>query len=157
MKATVKTVKSKKHPNGTYAEVLPDEETSKVLFDFIKQHNIPNSVKDFHCTVVYSRKPAPSYEAYDLKLPVVAKITELKLFDTNEGEKALVACLDTPELNRAHYDSVEHHGATYDYQMYVPHITLSYNFTGKTLPKNLPVCDPKFVKFVVKPLKGVKS
>src|SRR6476646_3869145 len=115
---TAKAAKSKRHPHGTYAQVIPDDNTNDVLFDFITQNNIPNSVDDFHCTVVYSRNPIPEYEAYDLKLPVVARFTEFKLLDgQKKGTKALVVCLDTPEVNRAHYDAMEKYRASYDYQV----------------------------------------
>lgn len=152
MKRTATTAKSK-HPYGTYAEAATDEKTNEILFEFIKKYDIPNPVSDFHCTVVYSRTPAPTYEKYKVTLPIIAKITEFKVFEQEDGKKALVVCLDAPELNRAHYDALEHHGASYDYIQYIPHITLSYDYTSKTLPKNLPVCDPTFVKFTVKPLK----
>jgi hypothetical protein len=144
---------SLEHPNGTYAEALLDSDTKKKLLEFIAENDILNSVKEFHCTVVYSKAACPSVKEMKVRFPVIAKITEFALFDAKPGSgdgKCLVACLDAVELNRYHYDAREQYGATTSYPMYIPHITLSYDFEGD-IPE-VPEFDIVFNKIKVSPL-----
>lgn len=137
------------HPYGTYAEAAVSAKTKKELLDFIKKNNIVNPVKTFHCTLVYSKESCPGIKAIKLPLPVTASVTEFKLFDYKR-KKCLVLVLDSPELNRYHYDANEQYNASYDYLEYIPHITLSYDFTGPIPP--VPDIRPVFNKLTVKAL-----
>ena len=51
--------------NGTFAGVRFDGDTTKELQQYQKDNNVPNVVNKgkLHCTLLYSKKHLPNYEA----------------------------------------------------------------------------------------------
>jgi hypothetical protein len=137
--------KDKLHPDGTYVSVNLSKENSKELDEWVSNQKITNPIdsKEYHTTVVYSRKGIPEAKSHDMKLPIEASLKEWKLFDTQGGTKCLVAILDSKELQKHHLEYKTKFGATHDYPDYHPHVTVSYNFTGD-LPTEKPSLNLKF-------------
>lgn len=141
------------HKNGTYVSANLSKSSSKKLYDWVSRQNIPNLIdfKDYHSTIVYSRKGIPKAKSYDLKFPIEASIKAWKLFDSENGDKCLVALLDCQDLEKYHLEYKNKFGATYDYEKYNPHITISDKFNGN-LPKEIPNINLKFNSKTFEPL-----
>lgn len=126
---------STKTTKGTYAGVYFDEDTKQVVQKFIKDNDIPKpvNVDKLHTTLLYSRKFLPEYEALgELDEPLIGTPDELVVWKTQgDGDKPPSNCLvlkyDCPDLVSRHKELMKEHGATFDYEEYNPHITLSYD------------------------------
>jgi len=108
---------------GTYIEATDfTPRTISNIKDLINSLDVPNHAIDFHTTITYSRKSLP------ISLGIIAQkhvavSDKLEIFES-ENERVLVLRLISPDLQK----SFEHYiklGATYDYDEYKPHITLS--------------------------------
>lgn len=133
--------KSMRHPNGTYMSVKLSRASREALDKWSTEHNIPNPInpKDFHTTIVYSRKGIPGVVDYSIELPIKAKIKGWKIFPSESGTKrCLVAVVDSPELEKHHEAIHGEYGASYDYADYIPHVTFSYDYGSSKIPTNIP-------------------
>lgn len=132
------------HKNGTYISVKPDKQSKDALRDWAVTNKIPNplDVKDMHCTVIYSRKGIPEAKHYDMELPINAKTSGLKIFKQQNGKNCLVTVVKSKDLSAHHETIMDKYGATYDFDTYIPHITLSYDIGDLDLKNyKLPVMD----------------
>ena len=132
---------------GTYAGVRFSNETLENLAKYIEDNDIPDPHRDFHCTLLFSRKVLPKYDPIEYNKPLTGKCKGFELF--NEG-KALVLRFDCPELVKRHKELMDEHKATYDYDEYLPHVTLSYD-ASKVDVDELP--KPKFPIVITKEYK----
>lgn len=122
---------------GTYAGAHFSPATVDALSQYCKTHNIPNAIAPdkFHTTILYSRKYCPDYKAagkYDPMLVGKAlgnfHVWKTSPSDPNaEKTNCLILPFDCPDLAARHKELMDTHGATYDYDEYKPHVTLSYN------------------------------
>lgn len=106
--------------------------------------NLSLTEKSLHSTVIYSRTPCPNIVSNDAVI-YPALFSRWACLDSSNGEKCLVILLDSPAIVARHLKLMSDHSATYDYEEYLPHITLSYNYTGRepdTLP---PITFPIFL------------
>lgn len=141
----------KKTPKlGTYAGVRFDDTTADDLLKYIEDNNIPNSVKDFHSTLLFSRKHLPKYMPITYDKPLMGKPTEV----TNLGDdKTIVIKFDAPELKKRHKKLMKEHGGTWDYDDFIPHVTLSYDAKRVDVSKlTTPKFSIKIVKEYLEPL-----
>lgn len=123
------------HKKGTYAGVKFDTETNKILHKYMKDNNIPNSVRPdkLHTTVLYSRKHLPNYKApgklehFISGKPIEFEVWPTRPTDGSNPARCLVLRYDSPELVKRHNELMKQHDATYDFPDYKPHITLSYD------------------------------
>jgi len=137
----MKTVKEflTEEQKGTYAGIRFSWDTIKDLIWFIKTHKIPSTmgVDDFHSTLLFSRKHLPNY----VPLGPIEEQAVFKGFDVwpnKDGENALVMEVESQWMTDRHQELMDAHGATYDFDEYKPHVTLSYNvgdFDITTLPR----------------------
>jgi hypothetical protein len=81
-----------------------------------------------HTTVIYSTKHHPELKAKTAQYR--ARFKGYEIFDARKGERVLVMLLDAPGIEARHEFLMKKHGATYDFPVYQPHITLNYDFTG---------------------------
>ena len=136
----------KQNSKGIYVAVKYNQSAGDDLLDFIKKYNIPSTMKseDFHTTLIYSRKFADIKELEDDlgDSEIVAEPTELHVFETFDKKRALVIKLDCPYLKERHKYLMQKYDLTYDYNEYIPHITLSYDIGEMEIPK-----DVKFPEF----------
>lgn len=139
---------------GTYAAVRFEDSEEKVKY--LKQIEIPNVNEDLHCTILYSRKNCPNYvpmnmtdgEFYD---EAIAYPDHLDIFKDKEGRKCLVLILRSGWIINRHKDLMKEHNATYDYDEFIPHVTLSYDigdFDYKNIERDLIKSD-EFYKLVI--------
>lgn len=118
---------------GTYAKAVPCEASKNKIAELTNLLNINNSVAphSLHTTVAYSRKVIPELESTVLPEPIAATPIGFAIFKSNMYN-CLVILLESMGLNTLHQQAMSL-GATYDYDQYHPHVTVSYDFQG-TLP-----------------------
>lgn len=143
-----------KHPNGTYMSVTLSAKSQKTLDEWVTNNNIPNPAdpKQYHTTIVYSRRGVPEVEDYKIKLPINASIKEWKIFSTQSNTQCLVAIMDSEQLTNDHNTIKQRYGATHDYPDYHPHVTVSYDFGSNTVPSEVPSMELNYDKVEIKPL-----
>lgn len=119
---------------GTYAGMRPNLPTAEALAEYMNIYNIPNSVPQdkLHTTILYSRKECPDFVPLGRFSPAyIAKPLKLEVWKTRDEKHALVLKLDCPQMIARHNELMTAHGATYDYDSYIPHTTLSYDVGGE--------------------------
>lgn len=120
---------------GTYAGVRFCDDTVNRIKTFIEENEIPQPVPDekLHSTVLYSRKHLPDYQAAgDLEQPYEGTPTEFDVWESQPDEEGVTSnCLvlqyDCDPLVERHNSLMQEHGATFDFDEYRPHVTLSYD------------------------------
>jgi hypothetical protein len=131
---------------GSYAGVRFDQATIDAITQFLQAAHLPNATAPdkLHSTLLYSRKFLPDYQPLgEIAPPLVGKPTEFVVWETSPkdpGEqkaRCLVMKYDCPDLVERHHLLMKQHGATYDYDEYIPHLTLSYDI-GDTDVDSLP-------------------
>lgn len=131
---------AKKVPDGSYVAVKYDDESRDKLYEFAEKMNLPNLLpkSKYHTTLIYSRKYNPDIKEDQSLYPLKIKGKELHVFDTQDNKRALVMKFDSPELVERHNFLMSEYQLQYDYDEYIPHITLSYDigdmdvdFSGK--------------------------
>lgn len=131
---------------GTYAAVRLSEASTDALQKWAKACNIPNILpaKKMHVTLLYSRRHCPNYvPAGKIDPPWIGKVKAKDVFmtrptDGSEPSRCLVLKLDCLELFNRHLTLMNEHNATYDFPLYMPHVSISYNMGDVdvlTLPK----------------------
>lgn len=133
---------------GTYAGVRFDTNTQTRIDKYMKKNNIPNRVptNKLHTTVLYSRKFLPNYKPIGkLVPPLIGHPKKLVIWKTNPpaggpSTNCLILIFDCKELVKRHKQLMKEHSATYDYDEYVPHITLSYDIEDITNVDDLQDC-----------------
>ena len=138
-------IMEKEEKKGTYAGVRFSDTTTKAVEQYSKDNDIPHPLKagKMHSTILYSRKHLPDYKAagnYDK--PMVGKPTKFGVWesspdDGSEPTKCLVLEYECPDLVKRHKSLMKEHEATYDYDPFKSHITLSYD-VGDLDHKKLP-------------------
>lgn len=120
--------------NGTYAGIRFSEKTKDDIMRYIDEAGIPNPIEreDLHCTLLYSRKYLSSYDAYGEIDPLIkGQVVNLETWPHNKGEENETTCLvmtfKCKPLEMRQKYLVDNYGATFDYDEYKPHITLSYD------------------------------
>ena len=136
----------KKTPDGTFAGVNFDKSTTDAVLKYIKENDIPHGLRghEMHATLLYSKKYLPDYEpAGKLKKPLVGTFSGFEIFesskddDTGKKKNCLVMRFICESLSQRHLSLMKEHGATYDYDEYKPHLTMSYD-AGDFDPDKLP-------------------
>lgn len=127
---------SVEHPHGTIVMLKMCEDSAKQLESWCRSNNVPCiSPEDLHMTVLYSRNPVPhltSMHGNTVKVP--ASVTGW----TKLGDKALCLSLECPLAHRFH-QSLRAQGGTHDWEEYVPHSSVSYDWMERSdLPSVLP-------------------
>lgn len=116
--------------DGTYIAVRFSKKTQNDLKDLAKALGIDNVVprEKMHCTIVYSRKPFKDFEVHGkIDPPWEGTPTKLEIFPTQSGARALVLRFDCQKMKDRHEYFEKEYGATYDYDEYKIHATLSYD------------------------------
>ncbi len=138
--------KNKKTPDGTYAGLKFSKKTQTALTKYIKTNNIPNPLDTakIHSTLLYSRNYLPEYKPAGKIDPAwVGKPDHFSIFESNpknggDGSNCLVLEFVCAKQSARFDELMKAHDATYDFDEYKPHITLSYSvgdFDYKSLPK----------------------
>lgn len=122
-----------KNSKGTYVGYKVVVKTQKELAEYMDQNEIPNPLdpKKIHTTLIYSRKYLPDFEPRG-PISVSAKPKEFVVWKGNDGSgekkaNCLILLLSCPEAEKRHKQIMDEYGATFDYDKFQPHITLSYD------------------------------
>jgi len=110
---------------GTYAGVRFDDDTLQAFEDYVSDNEIPKPNHNWHATLLYSNKNLPNYTPIKYDKPFNGKATGFDLFDTDKS--VLVLKFSCPNLEKRHKELMDEHNATWDYDEYIPHVTLSYD------------------------------
>lgn len=126
-----------KKEKGTYAGAHFDDDTKERIKTFMEENEIPNPVpaNKLHTTILYSRKHCPDYKPAG-EIDFNGKPIEFVIWEGQDGNNCLVLRYECEELVKRHEELMDEHDATYDFDEYNPHITLSYN-AGDLDPKTL--------------------
>lgn len=141
-------VKESKQPDGTYAGLKFNSDTKEILKKYIEDNNIPNplDVDKIHSTLLYSRNYLPEYKpAGKFDKSWIGNPKHFSIFESNpknggDGSNCLVLEYKCSEQTTRFDELMEKHDATYDFDEYKPHITLSYD-VGDLDYKNLPMIE----------------
>lgn len=123
---------------GTYIPVYPTSESRQQLGAWVSQNlklTNPVPTEEYHCTVIYSRKPVPVQQHTLDKVTdqgLTAEPKNWSMFGTN-----LVLEISSPAIFTLNRYLVNVYNAQSDYDTYRPHITVDTNYTGE-LPAQLP-------------------
>lgn len=119
-----------KKQQGTYIAATLTPESKQSIWELVKDINIPNkqSKSDYHTTLIYSRTPCDGYEEpADVCHAATVADTDIFQIGSTGSKQCLVLILDSPDLTKRHKSLMKQYDATYDYDEYHPHITLSYD------------------------------
>ena len=110
---------------GTYAAVKPSPQSADNITRAAIELGIPGVIEpsEIHCTLLYSRKYVPLSGTIDVDYKSL--ISNFELF--GENKEILVITLISKDLSERHKYLMDTYNATYDFETYIPHITLSYN------------------------------
>jgi len=132
---------SEEKPPGTYAAAIFDKDSQKIVADYIRKNEIPNSTKPtkIHCTIIYSREHIPNFKItknYDTPLKCVPNglvVWKTQPDDDGNTKNCLVLKLKCPEIVKRHEELMQKYPmATYDYPEFKVHMTLSYDIDDMT-------------------------
>jgi 2'-5' RNA ligase len=115
---------------GTYAGYHFNKADIESIRSWAKNNGIPNLVpsEKMHTTLLYSRKPCPDYKPLGkLDKEIPARIGDMENWPTKDGKNALIVRLKCDTMVKRHNHLMKELDATYDYDEYKPHITLSYD------------------------------
>lgn len=135
-----------KKPDGSFAGLKFSTDTQTALKEYIEKNEIPNplNTNKIHSTLLYSKKYLPDYKpAGKLDKSWFGSPTHFSIFKSNKktggtGSNCLVLEYKCSEQSSRFDELMEKHAATYDFDEYKPHITLSYDVGDldyKKLPK----------------------
>lgn len=121
---------------GTYVGVKWAESTAEILLDWAKENGVPNLINknEIHSTLIYSRvgfnhKPSTEDFSFSTIGPNNSTENRFHVFENKErGHKALVIKIYSQQMIDRHNEIMKNNPkATYDFDEYIPHITLSYH------------------------------
>lgn len=130
--------KEEKEP-GTYVAGYFSEESQDKIYALAKKLGVPKLIpKDkYHVTIIFSKKTIAYKGLNDLETPWEVTAKQFHVFPTSSGEKqCLVLKLNAPDLVKQHKSIMKEYDATYDFDEYIPHVTLSYDMGDFELPDN---------------------
>jgi hypothetical protein len=137
----LKTLLERKQPSGNYVAVSFDTKTMNAIKAFMDKNDIPNQVSSakLHTTVIYSKKYDSSVKGKgEIGPPWKGEPKHLEVWESKDKDtKCLVLVYQCKQLENRHKYLMSHHDLTYDFDEYIPHITLSYD-VGDITPQDLP-------------------
>ena len=130
-------VEQTKEGTGTYVAAVLTKASKKKVKELCINLGIAKRISSdkMHTTIIYSRKKAEGLEADNSIYPANAKPIGLEVFDARDGKKALVLRIKSKKLSDRHNFIMDEYGTTYDFPVYNPHITLTYD-AGDFDPSN---------------------
>lgn len=124
---------------GTYAAVKFDDKTVEALLQLIKDNKIPNGLtsKDFHSTICFSRKHLKNFKNLGdfSKDPWTGTPTRFGTFPNGPEKTAAILFYKCSEQTKRFNEICDDYGATWDYDKYHCHITLSYDIDDYDMKK----------------------
>lgn len=133
------------HKDPWYVCVDPDEHTKRTLALHTVDAGVPNaySPMKMHCTLIYSMKPTDPPRV-NPGMVYQARFENWHVFDPRDGKNVLVAKLTSPKLEARHQELMKDMGASYDFDKYLPHVTVSNDIGKFDITKLKPITTPMF-------------
>lgn len=119
------TISKKKTP--LYVGMRLDGPSMDEIMKVTKGVKNRTSRGEVHITIIYSKTPIAYSARGKLDPAIEVKAKAYSIFTTQDGESCLVLELDAPALHNLHNEIMEECGASYDFDVYKPHITMSYD------------------------------
>jgi nicotinic acid mononucleotide adenylyltransferase len=133
------------HDNGTIAKLDMNLSVAQKLHDWCVQHDIDCiEPYDLHCTVMFSKKPAPELASTPCDLPIQASIVGWKILGTN----VLTLELECDAMHELHAELSEA-GGRHEYADFIPHTSVVYGWPHKWVPEEVPDMNLVFNAFRV--------
>ena len=131
--------------SGVYVSGEFKEDLEAKIKQFASENKVPNIMtKTFHTTIMYS-KYFDYKEVQDVQY--TAKPKKFTVFESN-GDRVLTIEFESEDLVNRHNELMKIKGATYDYDEYIPHMTISYNI-GNFDETKLDIKDVEHIDFTV--------
>lgn len=140
-------IESKYTLPGVYVAVNWDKDVSRKLYEFLKDKKVPDLFdwKKYHTTLAYSR--TNFNHILDKESQFEASIDKMHVFKNEKlGHTALVLKLNSDGLSKRHDMIHEDPKASYDFDEYVPHITISYDVSTMKDEDYNHIMSDKFLK-----------
>ena len=114
---------------GTYVGWRYGDDTLHEINTWLSDSYIPNPIHitKIHSTIIYSRVEFDFEPKGRFIVPEYAQTNRLGTFDTRDGKRALIWFIDCQAMTDRHNHIMKTTAATFDYDEYTPHITLSYD------------------------------
>jgi hypothetical protein len=126
---------------GLYLAAFFSDETTQRIEEYLIGNKIPNSVarSSLHTTIVYSRAPVEMEPIHTIDVLIPASNCHLEIWDTPSGRTLVLKFFSPYFLIR--FNEAMALGASYDYDEYKPHISLSYDVGPDFTIDHLPTID----------------
>lgn len=130
--------------SGTFVSLKLTADSSHLLATWMKENNVPDPVKieDLHVTIIYDRNSEFPWEPEKYRINLDPKTYRLALFGTNNN--ILVLSFKNKLLSDKHHKAKKEHNIQWDFDEYIPHITLT-----KDLPTNFDLSELKIPTFSI--------
>lgn len=113
---------------GTFVGAQLTKESEQQLAQWMEEKGIqnPTPVGDIHCTIVISKTEPIEYapEMFDPEIEIDPDSYQIAKFGPEKN--VLVLKFRSPELERRHRIMRKRYGMSWDFDEYIPHVTLSY-------------------------------
>lgn len=119
--------KKKSSVIGTYAALLLTDTAKSALDDFCIRYAVPNKCQDYHTTIMYSRKHHPDFEPQSSAIHHGTPLCFAIFTDRRTNKNCLVLKYRSVSIEKRHYNLKNIYGATWDFDTFEPHVTLSYD------------------------------
>lgn len=126
---------------GTYAGVRFSDRTVQALIDYCDQNNIPNRLSEdkFHSTLLFSRKHLPDYVPKGrYNKPMIGEFSKIECWPSQVDTNCLIMRFKCESFKNRHKYLMNKHNATWDFENFLPHLTLSYDVPSDFDPSILP-------------------
>lgn len=120
--------KNNKYKNGLYVDCKYDKIAIDELMRQFKEagFKLTTKTEDVHSTIIFSRQ-APSKE-FSLKEKTIKVFPKkLTVFPKGDSGFPLVLELESNDLKELHNEYMRKYRLSYDYDEYIPHITITYD------------------------------
>lgn len=114
--------------SGIYCSAKPTQSTIDALNSFCAAYDVPNAIsgKEMHTTVIYSEQGNSQFQYQEkYETEIKAKFAGFDMFGAEND--VLVIKIKSPELQARHKSMMEEYDLSYNFDEYIPHITLSYD------------------------------
>ncbi len=122
---------------GIYVGVRYTMAVDEDISIFCQENNIPNPIpeKEIHSTLIYSTK-YDNIVINDVGEDLGnAEPKKFHIFETQDNKRALVLLIKSEYLTSRHKELMKKYDLTYDFDEYIPHITLSYDIEDFDISK----------------------
>lgn len=123
----IRVVKPFTGQSGGYVSVFPDADSQDKLVEWAYQLGFwlgPEEVEDLHCTVMYSKVFAPTYNEVEAGRIFTGRLLNFEYWEGADCIGYVVAVMESKDLKERNLQWADR-GAQHSFPDYTPHVTLS--------------------------------